>query len=334
MSAIPVVIIDLDTMVRFIRSVAMMRALAESASMEWKTYDDSLFLNIVYGLLPWKEKPGYVDTQIASGKKLQERFAVHSEKFVDTWIQRAAESPSGMFNYLEHLAKLRQLDQSNLDSLFHEARAINQQVEQQLNQSIRTFAIIKLTATIAVAVLSAGGAIAAATGAVALPIGIGGGTIALGGSATAFGGLSTGFSITCSVIKEWNNVPQAKVIAVSKDVGKYVGGEILDKTADHMLKQAAASQSLHQKLLEKASRQIDHYSRMIAQTARDRVKRNATKKLAEKAVQKQTAQQGLKEAAQVSKIGQAVKTGSPILFAAWDIWDGITDYAETWEQTR
>lgn len=334
MSIVPVAILDLDTMIRFLRSVAMTRALAESATLEWKTYDDSLFLNVVYGLLPWKEKPGYVDTQIASGKRLEERYARHSESFLDTWLQRATQSPSAMFNYLEQLANIRNQDRVHLDSVFRDARAINQEVEQQLSQAIYTFAVIKLTATITVAVLSAGGAIAAASGAVTLPIGMGSGSMALGGSATAFGGVSTGFSITGSIIKEWNHIPSAKMMAVSKDVGKYAGGEALDKTADYMLKKATASQTLHQKLFDKASRQVDHYSRQIAQTARQRVKRRAVTKLSEKVAQQQTAQQGLQQATRLSQAGQWVKTGAPILFAAWDIWDGITDYAETVEQLR
>jgi len=123
-------------------------------------------------------------------------------------------------------------------------------------------------------------------------------------------------------------------MAVSKDVGKAVGGEVADKTADKILKTAAASESLQQQLYDKACRQIDHYSKMIAETARQRVKNRATKKLGEALVKHTTAEEGLKRAGQVAKVGQVLKVGAPIVFAAWDIWDGISDYNETVGQLK
>lgn len=332
MLTVPVAALDLDTIIRLIRSCAMTHALAESARLEWKTYDDSTFLNVVYGLLPWKEKPGYVDVEIAAGKKLHERFESLASGWLDNWLARAAQHPAQMVDYLNRLEQIREMDRENLDHVFREARAINREVEQQLNSAIRTFAAIKVGSTIAIALLSGGAAISIAGGASAFSVG--GATLAFGGSGTAIGAVSSGYGLTCTIIKEWNSVPSAKVLAISKDVGKAAAGEAIDRTADHMLKQAAASQTLQQKLLDKASRQIDHYSRMVAEAGRQRVRSRAARKLTEKVVQQQSAQQGLRQASNLARAGSVVKYGAPIVFAAMDIWDGISEFGEIWDQTR
>jgi uncharacterized Zn-binding protein involved in type VI secretion len=332
MTQIPVAVLELDTVIRFIRSCAITHALAESAKLEWKTYDDSTFLNIAYGLLPWKEKPGFAEVQIAAGKQLDERFESLSLSWLETWLLRGSQSPSMMADYLNRLDKIRTSDRETLDFVFREARAINNEVTQQLNTTIRTFAAIKLGSTIAIALLSGGAAIAIAGGATGLTIG--GATVAFGGSGTAIGAVSSGYGLTCTIIKEWNSVPSAKALAISKDVGKAVGGEAIDKTADHILKKAAASQTLQQKMLDKATRQIDHYARMVSQTGRQRVRNRATQKLAQKQIQQQTAQQGMRQAANLGRAGTALKFGAPIIFAAMDIWDGVSDFREVWSDTK
>jgi hypothetical protein len=332
MAQIPVAVLELDTVIRFIRSCAMTHALAESATLEWKSYDDSTFLNIAYGLLPWKEKPGHVEVQIAAGKKLDDRFQSLAVEWVNKWLDRASQHPSTMCEYLNRMQSIRETNREKIDFVFREASAINREVEQQLNTTIRTFATIKLASTIAIALMSGGAAIAIAGGATGLTVG--GATLAFGGSGTAIGAVSSGYGLTCTIIKEWNSVPSAKALAISKDVGKAVGGEAIDKTADHMLKKAAASQTLQQKLLDKASRQIDHYSRMVAEAGRQRVRNKAAQKLAERKIQQQSAQQGLRQAGNLAKAGQVLKYGAPIVFAAMDIWDGVSDYREIWNQTK
>lgn len=332
MAQMPVALLELDTVIRFIRSCAITHALAESATLEWKTYDDSTFLNVVYGLLPWKEKPGHVEVQIAAGKKLDDRLQALSIEWVDKWLQRASQHPSTMCEYLNRMQSIRETDREKIDFVFREASAINREVEQQLNSTIRTFAAIKLGSTIAIALLSGGAAIAIAGGATGLTIG--GATLAFGGSGTAIGAVSGGYSVTCTIIKEWNSVPSAKALAISKDVSKAVGGEVIDKTADHILKKAAASQTLQQKLLDKATRQIDHYARMVAEAGRQRVRNKAAQKLAQRQIQQKTAQQGLRQATNLGKAGTAMKFGAPIVFAALDIWDGVSDFREIWDQTK
>ncbi|MBE7542088.1 MAG: hypothetical protein KJZ84_15275 [Bryobacteraceae bacterium] len=143
-----------------------------------------------------------------------------------------------------------------------------------------------------------------------------------------------GVPVTCSVIKEWHSVPSAQVLPVSKDLGKQLVGDAADKAADHMLEQAAASQTLHQKMFDKALRGIDHYSRMLAQTARQKVRNKAMKKLGEKITQHGVAEQGLHQAGRVIQAGRAVKTGVPIIFAAWDILDAFSDSSETMQSVR
>ena len=330
--SVPVLLLDLDKTLRFIRSTAMARALAESARLEWKSYDDSVFLNVVYGLMPWKEKPGSVEVQIAHGKALHDRQHEIAMASLEAWTKTWASGPQAMCNYMNGLERVRAGSLESLEMVFHDARAINSAVEQQLNSSIRTFAAIKLGATVAVALIAGGAAIAIGAGATA--VSAGGATLAFGASGTAFGATSTAFSITCSLIKEWNAAPTAKVVAVSKDTGKYLAGEAIDKTADYMVKKAGVSQALHEQMLAKADRLIDHYSQMIARTGRQKVKKRAMSKLGENLAKHEVAQQGIKQSSQLGKAAGALKTGAPIVFAAWDIWDAVGDFRETWADTR
>jgi len=51
-------------------------------------------------------------------------------------------------------------------------------------------------------------------------------------------------------------------------------------------------------------------------------------------VYKRQAQKGLRQAGNMATAGKALKYGAPIIFAAVDIWDGISDFREVWDQTK
>jgi hypothetical protein len=314
---VPLVVMDLDPTLKFLRSASMTRAMAESTSLEWKTYDDSTVINALYTVFFWKEKPGFAEVNTATGEKLRTRHAQILDGYVDKWLATLGQGPSPMKQYLDHLAKIRASDHENIDFIFREAREINKMVTDQLRTTIRTLAGVKLAGTIAVAALGGYAAIA-----------IGGAT------ATVAGGVSAAYSVTGAVIKEWNSVPTGQVMAVGKELGKYGAGEYGGQLAEETLKKAGESSALYQKMLEKAERGIAHHSRTVQEAAKQRVRNKAARKLVEKQAQQATAQQGLQQAARTAQIGKGLKVGVPVVFALWDMIEGVSDFNETWEQTK
>lgn len=316
-TSVPTAVLSLEDSLRFIESAALMHSISEGTQLEWRTYNDSTALNIAYFLLPWKEKPGYAEVTTPTGQRVEERTRLFYREFSDRWLERLGRGPQAAKDYMESLERIRATDLDRVNGLFNEARKINDEVNQQLKTAIRTFAAIKLTGTLAVAGLGAGAAIAI------------GGTTAL-----IAGGISAGYSITGAIIKDWHNVPTAKIMGVSKETGKYVASEGLGRTAQVLGEQARGRAALHAQILAKSERQIEHYSKQMAESAKQRVQRKAAQKLAEKQAQHQGAQQGMRQAATMGKVGRVGAVGIPIVFALWDSVEGVMDFKETWDQTR
>jgi hypothetical protein len=158
--------------------------------------------------------------------------------------------------------------------------------------------------------------------------------MSFGASAGVFGAVNTGYSITCSLIKEWNSVPRAKVLAVSKEVGKHIGGDVADHTAEKLIQQANASETLHRRMLERAERKIESLTRNAARSARARYLRRVERKIANRQAETLAAQRGLDAAGRTARVGTVLKTGAPIIFAAWDILEAIGGFQEDWAAGR
>ncbi len=86
----------------------------------------------------------------------------------------------------------------------------------------------------------------------------------------------------------------------------------------------------HMLLAAKAKRQIEHYSEMVARTARPRVARRAGRKLIGAKSRQLAAHRGIQQAGRLAAVGRATRYAAPIGFAAWDVWDALRDLGEDW----
>ncbi|HRJ17494.1 MAG TPA: hypothetical protein PLF84_00560 [Bryobacteraceae bacterium] len=326
---IPMTMIGLKPTVDFLCSCALARALAETVKVEWKTYNDSTALNVMYALLPWKEKPGYAEFSMSSRKQVEERYSRLAEIVTMNWLATLPKGPRDMADYMSKLERMRARDRENIQAAARDVQQINKEVVADLNTTMRVLEGIKLVSTIAVAGIGAGAALA---GGVAL------GGISLGASAGWFGAVNTGYSIATSLAKTWDDVPKAKVVGVSKELGKWGGGQAGEALGNRIIAKGAEKIGLQEKLLGEASRKIDQYGRIAENTISQRLAGHARAKGYTAAASQRTAREGLEaaqtEGAKRAVVGGAVKTATVVVFAAWDIIDGLCDFKETWDDTR
>jgi hypothetical protein len=327
LTEVPMAVLELPATLQFICSCALSRALAESVRIEWKTYDGSRVLNAIYTLLPWKERPGYADFHMSTRKEVEGRYVQIAQMMTASWLGTIPKGPRAMHEYLEKLKGMRERDRANIEAAARDAREVNRQVVDDINTTIRVLQGIKLASTVAVVGMSAG---------VALGFGFGG--ITLGASAGTFGAVNTGYSITCSVIKTWNDVPSAKVVGIGTEVGKAVAGEASDRYGASLISKAAEQIGLQETLIGECRRKIDMYGRVNNNTISQRLAGHARAKSYVQQANLSQAQQGLQSAQQQqlqkTAAAGALKTVTVVFFAAWDILAEASDFRDTWNDTR
>ncbi len=313
--------------VSFLQSAALARALRESAELVWKSHKESEILNFVYWLLR-KTPPGSFEVELPKPWGIWSRQDEYAQYFVDSWAQRLNQGPTATTQYLESVEKWKNDSLQQLQELFDAQRTLNQEIQHQLRSTIRSLATVRAAGTIAVTTLSAGAGIAALGGATGFSMG--GATILFGAPEIALAGVAAGNEIICSFIRDWHGAPQAKLLAVGKELGQYGGEKLMDAAGEHVVGRAAQLRAQHARLLAKAERRIEHYSRMIAETARTKVARRAGKQLVKAQARQALAKEGIESAGQVARLGRGIRYAAPIVFAAWDIWDALKDLGEDW----
>lgn len=339
---IPTAVMDLPSTLNFLASCALTRALAESVKIEWKSYDGSTFLNTVYALMPWKEKPGYAEFSMANRKQVQDRYAQLVYKCTEGWLQTFTQGPKAMSDYLVKMDRIRARDRENILAAARDAQSVNQLVVDECNSTMRWMAGISLGATIGVAGMGAMAGLAAVkligTGA-----SIAGGTaftaagvpITYGAGSGAFALTNMAYSMLSGLAGSFDELSGSKVLGITGyEGGKYLGGEVGGKMAENMLLKAAADTQLQQGILAMAGRRIQECTRMLENTISIRLQVHCRYKAA-RAVKEQAAAQGvLAEAAKSSGKGLYLANKIPLVFAAWDVIDGCRGFYDTWTETR
>lgn len=315
----------------FLYSAAVIRAIAEGTSTQWKTYNDSTALNVAYFVLPWKEKPGSMEVVTPTAKEAKQRAKDLFRDFVEKWLKTLPKGPEETAKYMASRQKVRNMDVERIEAIFRETRAVNAMVDGQLRTAIRTFAAVQLAGTVSVALLSCGLTFVVASGATVVA------GAAVGGGAAApliIAGVPTGYSIITSVIKEWDKVPTGNLVVVStgKEGGKALTSEGMSKVAETMVQVAKEDQGLYGEMFEQAEKEIAVQSKRIAR--RGKVTERAAEKLAERKLKRKTAEEGLKTAEKMGKAGRVGGVAVPIVFCAWDIYEGVKDFKEVIDETR
>lgn len=311
---------DFTDVSRFCRSVAMTVAIQQYTRTEWVAYKDSAVLNAVYGAMFWKGPPGSVEVRTADAKVLEEAANQHQQRYLLAWLRKLGElGPKGADDYIAHMTKLRAEVRQDVHDVFREAAEINAQVSGETANAIRNLARIKLGATVGVALIGATGAL-----------------VLSGGTALVATGVSAGYSMTCSFIKEYENGRHAVAAGVSIEAGKATASETLGWVAGKQAANALAREARAEQILRGAEgvirQQSERLARLASQRGTKRVARQTAKSQQILGIhQRQAAaqQSTIRSAQTVGKAARVAKVGVPLVFAAWDILEGINDYEQT-----
>jgi hypothetical protein len=331
---------DLPTISRFFRSCALVIATQQTTQLQWKTYRDSSVINAVYTVLFWKGPPGFAEVKTGNTREIEKKTDELHQQYLMTWVRKiCTEGPAGAHTYVNEMGKLKEYARDATQSVFREASSINSAVIGETQHAITNLAQIKLGAQVGVALIgvvagvafvSAAAAGSAAAGAGTSILGLQAGTTGLG-----FAVAGTGNAMTHSLIKTWEQGPSAKLVAVSMDAGKAVASEGGGAIAGGVLVRALAGSAKTAQIIKSAEGEIAKYSARLAQEGlRKKAAAKATNIVAQRTAQV-TAQQAAQHGFQATA-GRAAAVGMflPVVFAAWDIWDAVSDYRNTMAANR
>ncbi|HKB10847.1 MAG TPA: hypothetical protein VKD69_09335 [Vicinamibacterales bacterium] len=147
---IPIVALDLTSTIRLVRSAAVAQAIAEMTQLAWKTYTDSKALSVIYTLLFWKAKPGWVEVDTGSQESTLRRAG---ELTAAQWGGVYLALPHGAAAVAQRLRAVERARGAALTSVlekFASARAIDHDVLAFTRLAIRDLARIKLASDVVI----------------------------------------------------------------------------------------------------------------------------------------------------------------------------------------
>jgi hypothetical protein len=206
---VPVLALDLTATVRLVRSAALAQALAEATQLTWESYNDSKALNIVYTLLFWKAKPGWVEVNTGNQENILRRTDELTATLWASLYLALNHGPAAVGLRLRALERARRLAIGSMREKFESARAINNDILAFTRLSIRDLARIKLASDVVIDV--------AAKPTVGVP-----------------------YAIAVSVIKEIDKADAAKVVlfAVGKEPAKEGVKQLAEKGSQLLTREA------------------------------------------------------------------------------------------------
>ncbi|MBA3975914.1 MAG: hypothetical protein C0504_17040 [Candidatus Solibacter sp.] len=298
----------------------MCRAMAESCNLEWKSYDDSMVINAIYRLMPWKEKPGTVDVKMAGKEELGERYAFWLKKFVTRWTASMSMGALSAKTCLDRIEAQKQKDRAHIAQVAQDAYEINAEVAGQLGDSIRTLARIKLASTILVAGIS-GGAAMASVAYIGAPAYAG-----LAAGAAKLGMVNTGYSVLGSIVSNWNEGGKAVGVGVTIESAKAVGGKIGGDVGEAIFQGGRAALEGSEAGMSIAAARMNQARHGFMNAARHKGRANAARQFAKGAQQMSGAVEGAKQARGAMAMGAKAIVVSAAIFSLVDIGQGIYDY--------
>jgi hypothetical protein len=218
---IPTVVFDEKALLKFFQSVARAKALERHTKLEWKEYDESTFLNVLYKCFPWKAKPGYVELRTGDERQIEEEVEKEVEHMMEVFIEKCQKGPAAAKKYLQAQEEIRNSALQTVQQVTQEAKELNREIIEETSNVIKTLVVVKATATITVKTLG----------------------LLTGGPGFLVG---TGYDVVLDQIEEWDKADKAQLIGIAvKDVavesGKEVTEEIAEVVADDLESRADAA---------------------------------------------------------------------------------------------
>jgi len=246
-----------DKVLRMLSGAALTHAIAESATLEWKTYDDSTLINALYSLgsLWGKEKPGYAEVRMSTREQVLPRYDEILNRYLNTFVGAMGQGPAGIHSCLGRIEHIRDLDREKIDAVVRDALEINREVATELGEFVQQLAVVRAAATIALTLLGGGVALYSMALGTGAALGTAGYAVAAEGfaaTASAAGSVGLGYGITGALVKSWHEVPScgALVITAASEYKTSVLKDAPGQIGEMMVKQAGQSRDINERAVK------------------------------------------------------------------------------------
>lgn len=297
-----ILLLDLEEMTRFLRSVAYAIEMESHTRITWKEYDEDVVINVIYSVFFWKGNPGTAVITQASREKIKASADARTEQLLRKFFAVAASGPEKLKKFLEDQKSVRQSAMSNLDTMIREVHAINQGVIAETSAGIKRLAGIKLGADLMI------------TG------------IGLAGGGWAF----VGVGVAYSVIKEFAKMDEADIVGVATVA---TGKQAAEKAGEAAADAAVPSDALKVDRWEAEAKAIRN-EELIEKYQKESIGKGAKKKAKlNTKVRLRTAEKVKfqKAASPLRRVVAKTLSRVNVLFAIKDAADSIQEFEETWE---
>lgn len=243
-----------DKVIQLLRGAALTRAMAESATLEWKTYDESTLINVLYSLgsIWGMEKPGYAEVSIKSRQQLLPRSDEILMQYLRNFADAMGQGPAQMHTCLERIERIRNIDREKLEAIARDAREINSEVAAELGEFVQQLAVVRAASTIALTLMGGGIAlysIGLGTGAAVGAAGYAAAAKGFAATAAIAGNIGLGYSITGAVVSSWYEVPACGAVAITA-AGEFAKAKAMDlpgKLGEKLVEKAGQSREVNEK---------------------------------------------------------------------------------------
>jgi hypothetical protein len=296
-----VITVDLRRLTGFVNSVAYAHAALLFTTIKIDAFSPNAIMNAIAQASTGEPGIAEIEENTRALEVYQKRSA---RELLTAALGKAADSPADFQAYMQHLEADRRRNLVNLQNTFRSANEINQHNDVSLGRTVEVLAAIKLGSTVTLAVVPAGLVLAGAAAA----------------TITAAGVVSLSYGILKDVGKETAGAGDAKVIAF--DVTKSLVKEGASRAKDKAGERAVERLTEQTELIAAANRQIDALSMQLARKV-------SSSKIAKLDRQIGRVQQGLQQATRSAAVNRGVMAaakGLTVVFAAYDVWEGIEEY--------
>lgn len=203
---IPILALNSAQVHRFLRSVAVAKEQDRQLQLRWKEYKDSRAINVIYAVLFWKGRPGWMEAGIGDPKQLEKAADADTAELLKQFVIKASAGPAELKRFLEAQARVRAGCLASIRDKFAEVSSTNAEVRRDTAEGVSALARIKLGSDL---FLQAAGLTP--------------------GVATVMG---LGYDVITGLVGSWDKAVDAKIIAVSKPVGMEAGKKAAEKIGD------------------------------------------------------------------------------------------------------
>ena len=292
---------DLKRMVGFANSVAYAKAAAIGTSVKLEKFSDNTIMNALIMACTGEGGFAMPEQDVRQIESYRDRFA---RKFIADILDCSAKSPGDVAGHFKSLEQEKARALAEVQRYFDAARTINSTIDDRLRLSINTLSSVKAASCLFLAWAPLG---AAAVGGVAL-------------AATA-GGISLVFSLTKSAAK--NLAEGNSVGVIAWDEGK----DLAKEGASRGTAQAAAHMTVQEQLFQEALGKVRNLSATLEKATRSKYRKSLERQIGKQ--QAKMAGTGMRAAA--APAARIAAKGLPVVFAAMDTWDAITDFGNEWQ---